>query len=123
MIKTMMMFIAMILFSLPTVGCSKGKEKVRIGHFPNITHAQPLVGRALGTYEKHIGTVIDWKVFNAGPTEMEALIAGQLDIALPHASGMCRVVCPFGRKPDGHALDAVDEVGDAVHITSYAVNE
>jgi NitT/TauT family transport system substrate-binding protein len=28
-----------------------------------------------------MGTVIDWKTFNAGPSEMEALIAGQLDIA------------------------------------------
>ncbi len=72
---------AMILLSLSTVGCSKSEEQVRIGHFPNITHAQPLVGRSLGTYEKRIGNTIDWKVFNAGPTEMEALIAGQLDIA------------------------------------------
>jgi sulfonate transport system substrate-binding protein len=81
-VKTMLMFIAMLLFSLPTVGHpSGGDAKVRIGHFPNITHAQPLVGRALGSYEKRLGTTIDWKVFNAGPTEMEALIAGQLDIA------------------------------------------
>ena len=54
---------------------------VRIGHFPNITHAQPIVGRSLGIFEKKIGVPIAWKVFNAGPSEMEALIAGQLDIA------------------------------------------
>lgn len=54
---------------------------LRIGHFPNITHAQPLVGRDLGIYEKRIGQPIDWKVFNAGPSEMEALIAGHIDIA------------------------------------------
>lgn len=56
-------------------------EPVRIGHFPNITHAQPLVGRSLGVYEQKMGSRIDWKVFNAGPSEMEALLAGQLDIA------------------------------------------
>lgn len=56
-------------------------EALRIGHFPNMTHAQPLVGRAQGIFEKKIGTPIDWKVFNAGPSEMEALLAGQLDIA------------------------------------------
>jgi NitT/TauT family transport system substrate-binding protein len=56
-------------------------EKVRIGHFPNITHAQPIIGRSLGIYEKKMGVPLDWKVFNAGPSEMEALIAGQLDIA------------------------------------------
>jgi len=56
-------------------------DKVRIGHFPNITHAQPVIGRSLGTFEKRMGVAIDWKTFNAGPSEMEALIAGQLDIA------------------------------------------
>jgi NitT/TauT family transport system substrate-binding protein len=58
-----------------------GADKVRIGHFPNITHAQPVVGRNLGIFEKRMGVAIDWKTFNAGPSEMEALIAGQLEIA------------------------------------------
>ena len=56
-------------------------EKIRIGHFPNITHAQPIVGRSLGIFEKKMGAPLDWKVFNAGPSEMEALLAGQIDIA------------------------------------------
>jgi NitT/TauT family transport system substrate-binding protein len=56
-------------------------DKVRIGHFPNITHLQPIIGQSLGTFEKRMGGPIDWKTFNAGPSEMEALIAGQLDIA------------------------------------------
>ena len=58
-----------------------GADKVRIGHFPNVTHLQPIIGRSLGTFEKRMGVPIDWKTFNAGPSEMEALIAGQLDIA------------------------------------------
>lgn len=56
-------------------------EKVRIGHFPNITHAQPIIGRSLGIFEKKMGVPLDWKVFNAGPSEMEALLSGQIDIA------------------------------------------
>lgn len=56
-------------------------EPLRVGHFPNLTHAQALVGRANGIYEKKIGQPIDWKAFNAGPSAMEALLAGQLDIA------------------------------------------
>jgi NitT/TauT family transport system substrate-binding protein len=57
--------------------------KVRIGHFPNITHAQALVGREEGTFEKALGdeVSIDWKVFNAGPSAIEALFAGELDIS------------------------------------------
>lgn len=56
-------------------------DKVRIGHFPNITHLQPIIGQSLKTFDKRMGVQIDWKTFNAGPSEMEALIAGQLDIA------------------------------------------
>ena len=54
---------------------------VRIGYFANITHAQALVGKANGTFEKRMGVKIDWKGFNAGPTAMEALLSGALDIA------------------------------------------
>jgi NitT/TauT family transport system substrate-binding protein len=60
---------------------ARGTDTIRIGHFPNITHAQPVIGRSLGVFEKRMGMAIDWKTFNAGPSEMEALIAGQLDIA------------------------------------------
>jgi NitT/TauT family transport system substrate-binding protein len=56
-------------------------QEIRAGHFPNFTHAQALVGRANGLYEKNTGAKISWKVFNAGPTAMEALIAGEIDIA------------------------------------------
>jgi len=56
-------------------------EPVRIGYFANITHAQALVGKANGTFEKRTGSKIDWKIFNAGPTAMEALLSGALDIA------------------------------------------
>lgn len=81
--KTYSLFITL---TLATVLCGVSAvafaaDKIRIGHFPNITHSQPIVGRSLGTFEKRIGAPIDWKTFNAGPSEMEALIAGQLDIA------------------------------------------
>lgn len=69
-------------------GCSKNtaevsNTKVRIGHFPNITHSQALVGRGNGQFQKALGEskVIEWKTFNAGPAEIEALFAGELDIA------------------------------------------
>lgn len=79
--KPLLTFIAALLSILATPPLAQSANVVRIGHFPNITHAQPLVGRDLGIYEKRIGQVIDWKVFNAGPSEMEALIAGHIDIA------------------------------------------
>lgn len=77
---------AILLILVFTVVCAvSGKvfaaEAVRIGHFPNLTHAQALVGRANGTFDQRLESAVEWKVFNAGPTAMEALIAGQLDIA------------------------------------------
>ena len=72
--------------ALHEVGCGgsapSGQVTIRAGHFPNITHAQALVGRATGRFEKALGgkARVDWKVFNAGPSAMEALIAGELDL-------------------------------------------
>jgi NitT/TauT family transport system substrate-binding protein len=80
----MLIFIAMM--SIFMISCSKSKEgedtKVRIGFFPNITHSQALIGKSEGQFEKALGNnQIEWKMFNAGPSEMEAMLAGELDIA------------------------------------------
>lgn len=66
--------------------CSSNKADegvtVRVAHFPNITHSQALVGRAEGQFQKAFGdkNKIEWKAFNAGPSEIEALFAGEVDI-------------------------------------------
>lgn len=56
--------------------------KIRVGHFPNVTHAPALIGRAQGYFEKAFEgkTAIDWKIFNAGSLAIEALFAGEIDI-------------------------------------------
>ena len=79
-LKSALLIIVPLAFGIVS-GTASAAGPVRIGHFPNITHAQPLVGRANGTFEQRLGSPVAWKVFNAGPTAMEALIAGQLDIA------------------------------------------
>lgn len=55
---------------------------VRVGAFPNITHAQAMVGKANGWFEKAMGpqVKIQWTSFNAGPSAIEALFAGALDM-------------------------------------------
>jgi NitT/TauT family transport system substrate-binding protein len=69
---------------------------VRVGAFPNITHAQALVGKANGTFDKALGSGarIEWKTFNAGPAAIEALFAGALDMTYigpnPTISGYVR---------------------------------
>jgi NitT/TauT family transport system substrate-binding protein len=56
---------------------------VRIGYFPNITHSQAIVGVANGVFKKYLGdqVKIEVKTFNAGPSVIEAIFAGELDLA------------------------------------------
>ena len=54
-------------------------KKLRLGYFPNITHAQALYARAGGAFEKAIGIPIEWVPFNAGPTAIEAMFADAVD--------------------------------------------
>ncbi|MGW8948637.1 aliphatic sulfonate ABC transporter substrate-binding protein [Streptomyces sp. NPDC055709] len=56
-------------------------SSVRIGYFPNLTHATALVGIQEGLIQKELGgTQIKPQTFNAGPSEIEALNGGSLDI-------------------------------------------
>jgi NitT/TauT family transport system substrate-binding protein len=60
---------------------------VRVGHFPNITHVQALVARAFDRQGRSWfggrlgqGVKIEWYTYNAGPSAMEAVFAGSLDL-------------------------------------------
>ncbi|MER6721140.1 aliphatic sulfonate ABC transporter substrate-binding protein [Streptomyces halstedii] len=69
-----------------TKNLSAGGEKlsadsVKIGYFPNLTHATALVGIQEGLIAKELGgTSVKPSTFNAGPSEIEALNAGSIDI-------------------------------------------
>jgi sulfonate transport system substrate-binding protein len=63
------------------------KTVIRFGHFPNITHAQAVVAHALsrqgkGWFEERLGpnVEIQWFIYNAGPSAMEAIFARSLDV-------------------------------------------
>lgn len=55
---------------------------IRVGAFPNITHAQAMVGKANGWFAKAMGpnVQVHWTSFNAGPAAIEALFAGAIDM-------------------------------------------
>ncbi|MFF0425737.1 aliphatic sulfonate ABC transporter substrate-binding protein [Streptomyces sp. NPDC004520] len=56
-------------------------DTVRLGYFPNLTHATALVGDQEGILQKELGgTKLVPTTFNAGPSEIEALNAGSIDI-------------------------------------------
>jgi NitT/TauT family transport system substrate-binding protein len=66
---------------------SLAQTTLRIGHFPNITHVQALVAHNMsrhgkGWFEERLGPgiKIEWYVYNAGPSAMEAIFAKSIDV-------------------------------------------
>jgi len=59
------------------------ENKIRIGYFPNIGHAIPIVGIEKGFFEESIGdqAKIETRVFDSGPQAIEALFANSIDVA------------------------------------------
>lgn len=59
----------------------EGLDEVKIGYFPNLTHATALVGDQEGLFQKELGaTKAQYTQFNAGPSEIEALNSKSIDI-------------------------------------------
>src|SRR5437870_4587240 len=77
-----------MLLAVMTAGPVYGETKIRVGHFPNITHAQGVIAHTLsrqgkGWFEQRLGegTKIEWFVCNAGPSAMEAIFANSIDLS------------------------------------------
>jgi NitT/TauT family transport system substrate-binding protein len=52
---------------------------LKLGYFPNITHATALVGVQKGIFAKHLGVAPKTATFNAGPAAVEAVFSGAVD--------------------------------------------
>ena len=53
---------------------------LRLGYFPNITHAPALIGVKDNLFQQALGsTKLEAKTFNAGPAAIEALFSGAID--------------------------------------------
>src|SRR5438874_261975 len=77
--KSFILFVSTLFIS---VALNAQTTVIRVGAFPNITHAQPMIGKANGWFEKAMGpnVKIQWTSFNAGPSAIEALFAGAIDM-------------------------------------------
>jgi len=76
-----------LLFFVIVTGnaCSRkgNNATIRVGYFPNISHAQAVIGLNSGTFEKYLGPEVKIKatLFNAGPSIIEAVFSEDIDIA------------------------------------------
>ena len=83
---------------------------LRVGHFPNVTHAQGVIAHRNGWFEQRLGpdVKVQWFIYNAGPSAMEAIFANSIDLTY------------VGPSP---ALNAYSKSrGDEVRILAGAAN-
>ncbi|GAB3157344.1 aliphatic sulfonate ABC transporter substrate-binding protein [Micromonospora sonneratiae] len=89
---------------------SGGPVTLRLGYFPNITHAPAVVGVERGIFAEKLGSGVklDTKTFNAGPAAIEAIFSGALDATY------------IGPNPTVNAHSK--SKGDAVRVVSGAAS-
>jgi NitT/TauT family transport system substrate-binding protein len=80
------LLVALIMLVCVQAACAQ-QTVLRIGHFPNITHVQALLAHGLsrrgeGWFEQRLGPAVklEWYVYNAGPSAMEAVFADAVDL-------------------------------------------
>ncbi|GAA1282271.1 ABC transporter substrate-binding protein [Saccharothrix xinjiangensis] len=85
---------ALVALAAPT-GCSRidrgegapardlgAAAEVRLGYFPNVTHASALIGVDEGLFARELGgAALTTQTFNAGPDAVNALLGSSLDVA------------------------------------------
>jgi NitT/TauT family transport system substrate-binding protein len=71
--------VLLALLAPETHAAEKDSPELRLGYFPNVTHAQALYARATGEFEREIGARIRWVAFNAGPIAIESLFGDAVD--------------------------------------------
>src|SRR5258708_23937547 len=64
-------------------GGPEGPVDLRLGYFPNLTHATAIVGLNKGFFATALGSnvTLTTQTFNAGPAAVEAIFGGALDAA------------------------------------------
>jgi len=85
-----------LLATVALAGCGSGSKKdakagsvengagqvtLRLGYFPNITHASALVGVEKGIFAEKLGSkvTLNTQAFNAGPAAVEAIFSNAID--------------------------------------------
>lgn len=67
----------------PAFAQQQQQNTLRIGYFPNINHAQAVIGIGNGNFQKALGDDVRLEpiIFNAGPSAIESLLANRIDVS------------------------------------------
>ncbi|MFN7131316.1 MAG: ABC transporter substrate-binding protein [Myxococcales bacterium] len=76
--------LALLLLGLLCASCTRERPPglLRVGYYPNVTHAQALIGMETGMFQAQMpdGVRVEGKIFTSGPALIEALYSGSIDI-------------------------------------------
>ena len=88
-IRALALTVTAVLSATVPAACGQGDDSasasgeastIKLGYFPNITHAPALIGVDKGFLQEALGsTKLESKTFNAGPAAIEALFSGAID--------------------------------------------
>ena len=85
--KRVFVYLSLLGALFSAAGNLHAKTVLRVGYFPNVTHAQGVIGKTLtaeqkGWFEERFGPDVEvqWFAYNAGPSAMEAIFAGSIDL-------------------------------------------
>jgi NitT/TauT family transport system substrate-binding protein len=112
--------------------CRRGLDgPLRIGHFPNVTHAAALVAAHTERFQQALGGApLELLSFNAGPAAVEALLSGALDVAYigpnptlnAHVKSKGQAVRVIAGATSGGAAFVVEpEIGSAEQLRGQTV--
>jgi NitT/TauT family transport system substrate-binding protein len=80
---SVVMIVAIMLLNanITHTAFAQAQKTLRLGYFPNINHAQGVIGIGDGSFQKTLGNnvTLETFLFNAGPSAIESLLAGRLD--------------------------------------------
>jgi NitT/TauT family transport system substrate-binding protein len=84
-ICALIILLAAVMVHTPVIGfvhAQSATKVLRLGYFPNINHAQAVIGVGSGEFQKELGSSIQVQpyIFNAGSSAIQALLANRIDV-------------------------------------------
>ena len=84
-IGALVIILAVVMVHTPVTGFAHAQSAtkvLRIGYFPNINHAQAVIGFGSGEFQKELGSSIQVQpyIFNAGSSAIQSLLANRIDV-------------------------------------------
>jgi NitT/TauT family transport system substrate-binding protein len=84
-ICALVIILAAVMVHTPVTGfvhAQSATKVLRIGYFPNINHAQAVIGFGSGEFQKELGSNIQVQpyIFNAGSSAIQSLLANRIDV-------------------------------------------